>query len=40
MDNAQRLKILSNLGKTVFSLKNLQNLWGSNIHTTKREIGF
>lgn len=35
MDNAQRLKILSNLGKTVFSLKNLQNLWGSNIHTTK-----
>jgi predicted transcriptional regulator of viral defense system len=35
MDNAQRLKILTNLGKTVFSLKNLQNLWGSNIYTTK-----
>ena len=35
MDNAQRLKILSSTGKTVFSLKNLQNLWGSNPNTTK-----
>ncbi len=35
MDNAQRLKILSNSGRTVFSLKNLQNLWGSNLYTTK-----
>jgi len=35
MNNAQRLKILSNLGKTVFTLKNLQNLWGSNLYTTK-----
>lgn len=35
MDNAQRLKILTNSGKTVFSLKNLQSLWGSNIYTTK-----
>ncbi len=35
MDNAQRLKILSNSDKTVFSLKNLQNLWGSNPYTTK-----
>ncbi len=35
MDNAQRLKILSGTGKTVFSLKNLQNLWGSSPNTTK-----
>lgn len=35
MDNAQRLKILTGLGKTVFSLTNFQNLWGGNIYTTK-----
>ncbi|HBE44331.1 MAG TPA: hypothetical protein DDW17_02465 [Deltaproteobacteria bacterium] len=35
MDNAQRLKILSNTGKTAFSLKNLQSLWGSPPQITK-----
>ncbi len=35
MNNAQRLKILSSTGKTVFSLKNLHDLWGSNPNTTK-----
>ena len=35
MDNAQRLKILSSTGKTVFSLKNLQSLWRSSPNTTK-----
>jgi predicted transcriptional regulator of viral defense system len=35
MNNAQRLKILNSTGKTVFSLKNLQDLWGSNPKTTK-----
>ncbi len=35
MDNAQRLKILSGKRKTVFSLKHLQDLWGSNPNTTK-----
>ena len=28
MNNAERLKILSDTGRTVFSLKNLQVLWG------------
>jgi len=35
MDNAQRLKILSSTGRTVFSLKNLQSLWGCTSNTTK-----
>jgi len=28
MNNADRLKVLSDTGRTVFSLKNLQALWG------------
>lgn len=35
MNTAQRLKILSDSGKTVFSSKNLQTLWGDNSSTTK-----
>lgn len=35
MNNAERLKILSESGKTVFTLKNLQSLWGSKLETTK-----
>ena len=35
MNNAQRLKILSGTGKTVFSMKNLQDLWESNPNTAK-----
>lgn len=35
MDNAQRLKILLNSGKTAFSSKNLQSLWGASPQTTK-----
>ena len=35
MDNAQRLKILSLTGRTVFSFKNLKDLWQSSSQTTK-----
>ncbi len=35
MNNAQRLKILAESGKTVFSLKNLQSLWEVRNQTTK-----
>jgi len=35
MNNAQRLKILNSTGKTVFTLKNFQDLWGSNPKSTK-----
>lgn len=35
MNNAQRLKILTDSGKTVFNLKNLQSLWGIENQTTK-----
>ncbi len=35
MTNAQRLKILIDTGKTVFSSKNLQSLWGINSQTAK-----
>lgn len=35
MNNAERLKILSDAGRTVFSLKNLQSLWGLSPQNTK-----
>jgi predicted transcriptional regulator of viral defense system len=35
MNNADRLKILSDSGRTVFSLKNLQVLWGCHSAGTK-----
>ena len=35
MNNAQRLKILTETGRTVFSLKNLQSLWGANVYSAK-----
>ena len=35
MNNAQRLKILTDSGKTVFSLKNLRSLWEVKNQTTK-----
>ena len=35
MNSSQRLKILMDSGRSVFTLKNLQQLWVSNAHTTK-----
>lgn len=35
MNNAERLKILTETGRSVFSLKNLQSLWEVNPHSAK-----
>ena len=35
MNNAQRLKILNNTGRSVFSSKNIQSLWQTSAHNTK-----
>jgi len=35
MNNAERLKVLADSAKTVFTLKNLQDLWESKPETTK-----
>jgi predicted transcriptional regulator of viral defense system len=35
MDNAERLKVLADSGKSVFSLENLRFLWESKPETTK-----